>query len=352
MAGERLSAAFSADGNRLACLAGMQAVQIWSVSDRIDITPAAWRKLRQPDGRLVGQAEGKFVLAARQDLWLLPEAGAPERSAAAKGVIWVGAAGQGLARRLAVLADGSLRWWGEDRNAAALPEKVVHVSVRGPRLALTSADGNLYTARIDTDDIKPELMGQVPQAAGAAVSEEGLIAVWTAAGELFTNTGGQLAKVEVDGGRRIRQAGWRPGQRMLVAQVPSRELVLIDAQSGRVLRLWLGHDSHVSALAFDRTGRWAASGDDNGEARLWDVKGADTGASTVLASGMNLRVQDILLEDGAAKVACALDDSTVRLVALPEPRTEPDLKVLQGAISSALGVEALPDDGPTAVRNP
>jgi serine/threonine protein kinase/WD40 repeat protein len=350
--GDRLAVAFSIDGNRLACLSGIQAAQVWDVSDRIDVTPAPWRNLRLAEGRLAGQTAGRIVLAGRQENWLLPAAGAPERSPERRGIVWAGPAGPRGDRYVTALDDGGLRWWGEDKNSAALPARIAAASQRGKMLVLVCADGAIFDVRLDADEIKPASVCRVAQAAGAAVSEDGLIAVWNAAGELYTNAGGEVVKVEVEGGRRVRQAGWRPGRRDLLIQAPARELLVVDAQSGKVLRQWHGHDAHVSALAFDRTGRWAASGDDNGEVRLWDLQGADAGASTVLASGLNLRVRDLLIDEGGARVACMLDDSTVRLFALPEPIREPDMQALHGMIKAALGVDPSPDEGPTAVRNP
>ena len=62
---------------------------------------------------------------------------------------------------------------------------------------------------------------------------------------------------------------WSPDSRLLAMAYPDASVRIWDVRNDRLARIWRGHVSPVTALAFTSDGRWLASSSDDGTVRLW-----------------------------------------------------------------------------------
>ena len=135
---------------------------------------------------------------------------------------------------------------------------------------------------------------------GVSGGFDGVVAVWKA------GTGEELRRRAVGGyvsAVALSPDGWTA----LVAAGP--EVIAWDLYSGAEVHRFGGHRAAVTAVAFDAAGLHAASGDDAGVVRLWDLRTGQPAATRAAHAGP---VRSVALRD-ARWVLSASSDRTVRL---------------------------------------
>lgn len=145
----------------------------------------------------------------------------------------------------------------------------------GQLLATGSSDGLLRVWRLGRETALGELAGPRGGVECAAFdpaehlllsgSEGGAVA-------LFDLPGMRLARKMRGHAAAAKTVGFHPGNpAVLVSGGADAAVRLWDARSGREYVSYKGHDGAVTAVAFSPDGKWLATGDDGGTARLWDL---------------------------------------------------------------------------------
>lgn len=99
-----------------------------------------------------------------------------------------------------------------------------------------------------------------------------------------------------------------------------------------------GHDKSITALAFDRTGRWLASGSDDATARVWDL--SDPGAPPVVLSEHTSSVEHLAFDPHGRWVATSGQVDRPRLWDFQAP--QPTVLARVGKVSNKYSVRLDP----------
>jgi WD40 repeat protein len=337
---DALGLAFSPDGERLACLAQGAMVQLWDMSDRSDVTPEAWAAHRVSNARLLARVDGKVVLAdeGANTHEFGPE-GAAEREARGAEILRLCRGGPGMKRWLTVHRDGSLRWRGSAEPFAAVGVKLLAAAGQGAFLVTAGEDGTVHLSALAKETPKTMIAAKVPGAVGAAVSSDGRrVAAWDAKGRLRAGAPGALKQVPGAEAHGIRQAVWHPVREALVVRNMTRNLLLLDTKTGKVLQRMPGHSEMIKAMALDASSRWMVTGAEDGQVRIWDLKEQ---TRSVLLTSLGQWVEDVMMDPNARFVTCVLKNGAVRRLKLPEPDIDASLEALRRRVQTKLGIAVL-----------
>jgi WD40 repeat protein len=96
----------------------------------------------------------------------------------------------------------------------------------------------------------------------------------------------------------------------LLAVCSAHHVEVIDARSGRVLRLIRGHAGTVADAAFSPDGTVIGTGSYDGTARIWEVA---TGRPLVTFAGRGGAVYAIAFSPDGTRIATAPSDATARV---------------------------------------
>ena len=96
----------------------------------------------------------------------------------------------------------------------------------------------------------------------------------------------------------------------LLAVCSAHHVEVIDARSGRVLRLIRGHAGTVADVAFSPDGTVIVTGSYDGTARTWEVT---TGRPLVTFAGHDGAVYGVAFSPDGTRIATASRDETVRV---------------------------------------
>jgi serine/threonine protein kinase/WD40 repeat protein len=100
--------------------------------------------------------------------------------------------------------------------------------------------------------------------------------------------------------------------RQAVAGTEDGRLWLFDLASGTRLAHWWAHTGRVTAVVFDRTGDWLASGGRDREVHLWKRSGSNYELYLTLSSGRSVR-QVLFAPDGRRLLVLREGDTAVRV---------------------------------------
>ena len=105
-----------------------------------------------------------------------------------------------------------------------------------------------------------------PEAHRLAAGSVGRVRVWDLA-----NHPGLLSWDVVSGAERTCVALSQDGGLLAWGGAPDGSVCVLSTTGPRTVETWRGHDAPVEALAFDRQGRWLATGDREGRVVFWDL---------------------------------------------------------------------------------
>mgnify|MGYP002780377672 CR=1 FL=1 len=311
-------AVYSADGQRLASAGEDGRVTVWQVIGRKplrtwDAHPDAVRSLAfSRDGTTLvsGSDTGEVTV------W---DAATAEKKRSLSGHLFgvhaVGFAPDG-ARMLTGGFDSYLKLW----DAAAGTEltnvmrrwvTAAAFSPDGNRVAIGSPQGRVSVFRIPafTPPLaypqKANVVSLAVRPGGSVTGDTaGVVRVWETGQPAPTATW-QATAAEVRGLAVSPDGG-------TVAVGAGNEVVLSDL-TGRPLRRLPGHTGPVTAVAFDPTGKYLASGSSDKSVRVWDAKSGD---SVAVLPGHADTIEALAFDPAGTRLASASDDFTLRLWAV------------------------------------
>ena len=110
--------------------------------------------------------------------------------------------------------------------------------------------------------------------------------------------------------RAVDALAFTPDGKMIVSGSGDGNIRIADAASGRVLRMFTGHQATVAAVAFSPDGKVLASAGFDNSVRLWDPA---TGAALRRCAGHTFPVLSLAFSPDGKVLASGSDDWTVRL---------------------------------------
>ncbi|HEX6745691.1 MAG TPA: TIR domain-containing protein [Longimicrobium sp.] len=142
-----------------------------------------------------------------------------------------------------------------------------------------------------------------PDARKVALVGNGVVSVWDVEG-----TRGKLSQIEGLHPEEF-QIDWSPsGDHILVTQ-EGRLARVFDAETGRVLVTFRGHDANVTTARFSPDGQFVVTASVDGTARLWD---AQTGQTLSVLRGHTSYVQHAEFSLDGRKILTASSDGSAR----------------------------------------
>lgn len=141
--------------------------------------------------------------------------------------------------------------------------------------------------------------------------------------QIYRTLDGQLQRTLEDTEKKFASFTFAPDSKM-IATHSGREIMLWNIESGKLIKTLEDPERKVSAFSFSPDGKILISGTRRCGLRVWDVESGaclvrlehDDGARDVQSSRGYITgppAFDVLLEDGAGKVALAFPDGTVRI---------------------------------------
>lgn len=116
----------------------------------------------------------------------------------------------------------------------------------------------------------------------------------------------EVRRAEQEPARLLRRLGVQISALAVAPRLPqialasrTGEIIVLDSDSGRLLRRYIAHDGPVRALAYSRDGKWLASGGDDHIVRLWD---GESGKSVLVMRGHNEGVQAVAFSANGHRV--------------------------------------------------
>lgn len=204
------------------------------------------------------------------------------------------------------------------------PSRVTHVAFgAGGRLMAAAYDDQILLWWIDDLSSFGRLSGHESEVLGIAFAPDGRSLASLGRDDtarLWDLTVGGLAdSVEVDGSRRPTARGvlWpslmdglvsSDGQMVLRAE--RRTARLVERASGRELQVWPEHEKPIASLALSADGRLAATGADDGGARVWST---NTGALLRLVTFED-KVTGVTFDRTGQRLLAGSEDGTARIV--------------------------------------
>ena len=106
----------------------------------------------------------------------------------------------------------------------------------------------------------------------------------------------------------VTRLAFSPDNKTLFIGNKNGELMLLDAETGRISRIWHGHQYEISAVAYSKDGRLLASAGKEGFVRVWDQK---TGRDIHSTPGHTGPVYYVTCSpDGRFVLSCGSDHTT------------------------------------------
>lgn len=124
-------------------------------------------------------------------------------------------------------------------------------------------------------------------------------------------------------GSRVTAVAFDSSSHWLASGGRDRAIRLWEAPTGRLHRTIARHRSAVHAVAFTPTGQWLASGSADGTVRLWQVR---TGRCVRVLEGGAGEVYAVAIDPSGQIVAGGTRNGTVRLWSLPQGKLLPALQ--------------------------
>jgi WD40 repeat protein len=243
---EVLDLAFERDGRAL-ILAGKKGTADWDFSMRqaFPCAEGKWGAIRtvatSPDGSRVAAGYWDGACQGQIDEWKRP--GGSNARKLGQGAGWSGV------RQLVYSADNAL--------AAAYEDGRVRFWLPGETEPLP--------IDLHAPDRKPAALAFAPDRPLLAIAASGVVRLWTHHGRTRV---GQLPT------GKVQAVTFTADGKHLVTAGPGRDVILWEASTGKPVRTLKGHGDAVLSLALAPDGRVLATGDESGEARLWDLDAA------------------------------------------------------------------------------
>jgi WD40 repeat protein len=123
-----------------------------------------------------------------------------------------------------------------------------------------------------------------------------------------------IAEVQVDAGVGVYDVDVSPDGRTVAACGDTQSLVLLDADSLKVIRRFVGHQGAVFGVAFHPQGKRLASCGSDRSIRIWDL---ETGTELIALRGHRRTVYHVQFSPDGQTLASSSDDGTIKLWRTP-----------------------------------
>src|SRR5262249_12665305 len=110
--------------------------------------------------------------------------------------------------------------------------------------------------------------------------------------------------------RRIRSASFSPDGEQIITASFDKAAALWNAQSGKLIRSFVGHQGPVRAAAISPDGRRVVTGSDDKTTRIWD---AESGNQIGVLEGHQSPVIAVSFSPDGRRILTGSDDKTARL---------------------------------------